>query len=53
MAKKFLGVTIDETVKADLELIAADEHRSVSNMAEFFLRKGVTHRKEQLAIHHA
>lgn len=47
MAKKFLGVTIDEDVKTELEKIAELEHRSVSNMAELFLRRGVTHRQKE------
>ncbi|MFA5689583.1 MAG: DUF6364 family protein [Kiritimatiellales bacterium] len=45
--KEYLGCTIDADIMKKLKHIAKKEHRSVSNMVELFLMRGVGHRSEQ------
>jgi len=46
--KKYFECCMDPDVKRDLEELAHQEHRTISEMAEFFLKRGVGHLAQRM-----
>jgi hypothetical protein len=49
--KKHIGCIVDSNVLNDVKQIAEKENRSVSNMLEFFLKRGVGHQKRDFCLY--